>query len=74
MHALYHFPFPQQIMQLGLDGMTFEFKKAVKRGACLKRAKKLLSAAEESIGVTADIESARIKIRTCLDELVFVVR
>lgn len=33
--------------------MTFEFKKAVKKGACLKRAKKLLGAAEVSIGVTA---------------------
>jgi len=70
--ALYHFPFPEQVMELGLDGMVFEFKKAVKKGACLKRAKKLLAAAEESIGVTAGSESARIKLRLCLDEIGFL--
>lgn len=70
--ALYHFPFPEQVMEFGLDGMVFEFKKAVKKGACLKRAKKLLAAAEESIGVTAGAQSAKIRVRSCLDEIEFL--
>ena len=72
--ALYHFPFPEQVMELGLDGMVFEFKKAVKKGACLKRAKKLLTAAEESIGVKAGTQSAKIRLRSCLDEIEFLRR
>jgi len=70
--ALYHFPFPEQVMEVGLDGMVFEFKKAVKKGACLKRAKKLLAAAEESICVKAGTESAKIRLRSCLDEIEFL--
>ncbi|MGE5615151.1 MAG: transposase, partial [Bacillota bacterium] len=70
--ALYHFPFPERVKELGLDGMVFEFKKAVKKGACLKRAKKLLAAAEESIGVTAGTQSAKIRMRSCLDEIEFL--
>ena len=58
-------------MKLGLDRMVFEFKKAVKKGACLKRAKKLFDAAEESIGVIAGTESAKIRIWLCLDEIAF---
>jgi transposase len=70
--ALYHFPFPQQVIELGVDGMFFEFKKAVKKGACLKRAKKLFDVAKESIGVTAGTESAKIRMRSCLNEIEFL--
>jgi hypothetical protein len=42
---------------------VFEFKKAVKKGACPKQAKKLFAVVEEAIGVTAGAQSAKMRVR-----------
>lgn len=70
-HALYNFPFPGHIKRLGIAGMIEEFKKVMRKGVSLKRVRKLHIAAEKSIGVEAGSESAKIKLRSFLDEEVF---
>lgn len=70
-HALYNFPFPLQIKKLGMTGIIEEFKKIMGKGVSLKRVQKLHTAAEKSIGVEAGSESARIKLRTFIDEEAF---
>jgi len=70
-YMLSNHPFPKHITELGIEGILVEFKKAVMRGASLKRAKKLLEAANNSIGVKAGSDSAKIKLKVCLDELAF---
>lgn len=72
MHMLYNFPFPIHIKILGIEGIMNEFRKAVICGASLKRAQKLYTQAEQSIGVEAGVESARVKIRSCINEIRFL--
>lgn len=71
-HILYHYPFPEDLKIIGVEGITAEFKKAVKRGLGHKRASSLYQAACQSIGVPAN-KAARIKIRFYLDEYKFLI-
>ena len=53
-------PLPQDIVELGIDGINKIWRDAKLRGAGLKRAKTLLTAAEHSIGSREAPDSARI--------------
>lgn len=63
MHILYHYPFPQDVRELGVEGIVEEFKKATKRAVGQKRAEKLYEAAKISVGVKEGLAAAKIKIR-----------
>lgn len=73
-HVLYNCPFPKYLLELGIEGILQEFKKCLKKGASLKRAKKLYEAAEVSVGVKVGLEAAKIKLRTNLEERDFYLR
>ena len=62
-------PFPSLILQLGIDGILTEIKKAVKKTIGQKRVEKLLRTARNSIGVTYGIPSARLKLTLLIEEL-----
>ena len=61
-------PLPCDIKELGVDGVNKVWRDAKLRGAGLKRARTLVSAAEHSIGSTEAPGSARIEIRNLLSD------
>ena len=68
-HVLKTCPFPKFIRELGEDGVTEEIKKAVKKTVGRKKARQLVEAAQESIGVDYGEEAARLKLRLLINEL-----
>jgi transposase len=62
-------PFPSLILQLGKDGVLTQIKKVVKKTIGQKRVEKLFQAAQDSIGVTYGIPSARLKLTLLIEEL-----
>lgn len=61
-------PLPFDIAKLGVNGVNKIWRDAKLRGAGLKRAKTLVSAAERSIGNREAPESARMEIRNLLKD------
>ena len=61
-------PLPCDIKELGVEGVNQVWRDAKLKGAGLKRARTLVSAAEHSIGSTEASESARIEIRNLLND------
>jgi len=61
-------PLPCDIKELGVDGVNQIWRDAKLKGAGLKRARTLVSAAEHSIGSKEAPGSARIEIRNLLDD------
>lgn len=61
-------PLPCDIKELGIDGVNQVWRDAKLKGAGLKRARTLVSAAEHSIGSTEAPTSARIEIRNLLND------
>jgi transposase len=69
MQILKSCPFPSMILELGVDGVLAEIKKAVKKTVGRKKAKQLVEAAKNSIGVGYGTMSARLKIGLMIEEL-----
>ncbi len=61
-------PFPKYILELGVNGVTAEMKKAAKRAVGRKRAQQLVRAAQVSVGVDYGVDAARYKLQLLLDE------
>ncbi len=61
-------PLPCDIKKLGVDGINKIWRDAKLRGAGLKRAKTLISAAEHSIGSCEAPESARMEMQNLLKD------
>lgn len=53
------------------EELAEELKQASNHRVAMKRAKKLIAAAEESIGVKEGLQAARAKLMGCLDEIEF---
>lgn len=73
-HLLKACPFPKFILELGEDGLTDEIKKAVKKTVGRKHARKLIAAAQSSIGVDYGEEAALFKLQSLMEELDLVDR
>jgi len=67
-------PFPKYILELGVNGVTAEMKKAAKRAVGQKRAQQLVNAAQGSVGVDYGVDAARYKLQLLLDELELIDR
>ncbi len=61
-------PLPQDIVKLGVDGVNRIWRDAKLRGAGMKRAKTLVSAAEHSVGNHEAPESARLELHMLLED------
>lgn len=61
-------PLPSDIKALGVDGVNKIWRDAKLRGAGLKRAKRIVSAAEHSIGSQEGLTVARMEIRDLLND------
>jgi transposase len=69
MQILKSCPFPSLILELGVEGVLAEIKKAVKKTVGRKKAQQLVEAAENSIGVRYGTVSAKLKLDLMIDEL-----
>ena len=61
-------PLPAKIRELGAEGINQIWRNAKLRGAGMKRAKTLLSAAEHSIGSQEAPEAAALEIESLLED------
>ncbi len=62
-------PMPEDIVKLGTEGVNRIWRDAKLRGAGMKRAKTLVSAAEHSIGSKEAPEAARIELKNLLNDM-----
>jgi len=62
-------PFPPLILELGVEGVLAEIKKAVKKTVGLKKARQLVEAAKDSIGVNYGVASAKLRLGFLIEEL-----
>ncbi|MCM1564574.1 MAG: IS110 family transposase [Dehalobacter sp.] len=69
MQILKSCPFPSLVLELGVDGVLAEIKKAVKKTVGRKKAEQLFKTAKTSIGVGYGIVSAKLKLGLMIEEL-----
>lgn len=69
MQILKSCPFPSLILELGIEGVLFEIKKAVKKTVGRKKASQLVETAKSSIGVGYGLVSAKLKLELMIEEL-----
>jgi len=69
MQILKSCPFPSLILALGIDGVLFEIKKAVKKTVGRKKSQQLVETAKNSIGVGYGLVSAKLKLGLMIEEL-----
>ena len=62
-------PLPEDIRKLGVEGVNRIWRDAKLRGAGMKRAKILISAAEHSVGSKEAPEAARMELRNLLNDM-----
>jgi transposase len=62
-------PFPSLILELGVEGVLAEIKKAVKKTVGRKKAQQLVETARNSIGVRYGTVSAKLKLDLMIEEL-----
>jgi transposase len=74
MQILKSCPFPSHIIELGVDGIVEEFKKAVKKSVGRKKAQQLFETAKKSVGVSYGVASAKIKLGLMIEELELLIK
>ena len=62
-------PFPSLILELGVEGVLAEIKKAVKKTVGRKKAQQLVETAQNSIGVSYGTVSSKLKLELMIEEL-----
>ena len=62
-------PLPEDIIKLGAEGVNQIWRDAKLRGAGMKRARTLVSAAEHSIGSKEAPEAARMELKNLLSDM-----
>jgi len=62
-------PFPSLLLELGVEGVLTEIRKAAKKTVGLQKARQLVETAKESIGVTYGTVSAKLKLELKIEEL-----
>jgi len=71
-YILRHYPFPRDIIKLGIKKLTEEIQRASNGKEGVKRAQVLYKAAQSSVGVREGTQSAKLKIECLLDEIEFM--
>ena len=62
-------PLPEDIVELGVEGVNRIWRDAKLRGAGMKRAKTLVTAAEHSVGSKEAPEAARMELKNLLNDM-----
>jgi len=71
-YILRHYPFPENIIKLGIQKLAKEIQSASNGKEGIKRAERLYKAAQDSVGVKEGTYSAKLKIECLLDEIEFM--
>jgi transposase len=67
--TLHESPFPQELVSLGASEIVSQWKSGgVKRAVGIKRAKRLVTAAEKSIGLKEGLKAARLELTALLEQ------
>ena len=67
-------PFPSLVVELGVEGVLAEIKKAVKKTVGRKKAEQLVETAKTSIGVGYGLVSAKLKLELMIEELELLIK
>jgi len=74
MQILKSCPFPALILELGVDRVLVEIKKAVKKTVGIKKARQLIETAKTSIGVNYGTTAAKLRLELLLEEFELLTR
>lgn len=66
--TLTEFPTPQEIVSYGAIAILKRWKQDVKRAVGIKRAEKLVQAANTSIGMTAGVNAAKLELKALMEQ------
>lgn len=66
--TLKSFPTPQKVLEAGVEGIVFCWRREIKRAVGSKHAVKLVEAAKQSIGVTEGVRAAVSELKNLLEE------
>lgn len=66
--TLENFPIPGEIASMSAENILSVWRKKVKRGVGIKKAKSLVAAAKKSVGVTEGLDMAKYELECILDE------
>ncbi|MEG6614815.1 IS110 family transposase [Peptococcaceae bacterium 1198_IL3148] len=72
--VLKEFPTPEKVIKLGIEGIVATWRKEIKRAVGIKRATKLVKAAEATVGVRQGLRSAENELSCLLEEYALVMR
>ncbi|MTV51088.1 IS110 family transposase, partial [Heliobacillus mobilis] len=74
MITLKNFPLPQDVVNLGIEGIVTQWKNEVKRAVGAKRAIKLVEAASISVGISLGQTMARREIEMLLEQYMLLTK
>lgn len=74
MKLLKTYPFPEEILRVGVEEIESVLKESTKGKDWKSRARKIYEAARESVGVRAGQKSAKMKLRMLLEEIELLTR
>lgn len=66
------FPFPNEIVEAGPQGVLTQWRKTIHRGIGIRKATQLVEIASESIGIYEGIEAARMELKLLLEQYEFL--
>lgn len=66
--TLENFPIPEEIARMDAENILSVWRRKVKRGVGIKKAKALVVVAQKSVGVTEGLEMAKYELECILDE------
>jgi transposase len=74
LYTLKHFPLPQDIVKRGAERIAAEWKSVVQRSVGIKRAERLVQAAQKSVGLTEGLSMARMELQLLLEQYELLCR
>jgi transposase len=74
LYTLKHFPLPQDIVKRGAERIAAEWKSVVQRSVGIRRAERLVQAAQKSVGLTEGLRMARMELQLLLEQYELLCR
>jgi len=74
MIALKNFATPEKVLEKGLEGISVAWRTQIKRAVGTKRARRLVKAAETSVGIKEGLKSAEYNLLSLIEEYEFAVK
>jgi transposase len=72
--TLKEFPTPARILELGLEGIVASWRREISRAVGVKRAKRLIEAAQDTVGIRQGLRAAENDLKSLLEEYELLMR